>query len=139
MNSCGTDKKSSQDDQDLLLTDSTKTDSNSVIKIYSDQAPEWLKQLPEQEGYVYAAGEGISSRLSIAEDKALFKAQKKLANEMNRLMQQARSSAPGGAQSDEPEGKDLITDISGFNIVKQQRKEVGGKWYVFVLLEKEIN
>lgn len=131
---CSTDTKTSQHD-----SDSTAIDSNLAMQIYSDQAPEWMKQLPEQAGFIYAAGEGISSRLSLAEDKALLRAQTKLANEMEKILHEQMTTAPGGAQSDESDITDSMIDISGFSVLKQQREEAEGKWYVYILLEKELD
>ena len=135
------EKKEGEDPVDIdstAIIDSLQSNpilSTEILK----HAPEWYRTLPEDEGFIYAAGVAKSRRAKIASDKAVMKAQMKLAEKLKEMELQSDRDheKPLGADSDPSNGNlsVILQDV----IVKEKKQFRSGKlWYSFVLLEMKI-
>lgn len=103
-----------------------------IDKGVEKNSPAWFKSVPAEEGKIIVAAFGKSSLPTIAEEKALLKAQTLLAEqiELNK-----KAAAGGGIESTE---EITETDISGFRIREQKKIKAGKKWIAYILLEKDL-
>ena len=131
---CGTKKEDQQSKADSPATDSTLADSSQVTETETLPAatPAWFRRLPQKEGVLYARGTAVSSNRTIAEEKALFKAQKELAA----LVEKRQNETSPGAKT-AGDDEDIISEVrlNNFRVIKQQKVQEGNKWRAYVLLE----
>jgi len=135
---CGTKQETSAGRADSLTVDSSRIDSSGVVKFekYSGNVPAWFRRQPQKEGALYARGTAVSANRTVAEEKALFKAQKELAA----LLKEQRPSGGAGAKAARDETvADNTVDLSGYRILKQQKFREGSKWRVYLLLELDMS
>ncbi len=131
---CGTKKEQPQNRTDSLTVDSLTVDStrNEQAEPLPPKAPEWFRYLPKAEGKLYARGTALSSNRSIATEKAMFKAQKELAD----LVENQQNETASGAKSASDRDSEISeVRLNNFRVVKQQNVQEGNKWRAYVLLE----
>jgi len=134
---CGTKKEQQQSKTDSLATDSTPTGSNQVIESETlpAESPEWFRHLPQKKGVLYARGTAISSNRTVAEEKAMFRAQKELAELVEKQQNETGSGAKMASDDEE-----IISEIqlNNFRVLNQQKVQEGNKWRAYVLLELKV-
>ena len=91
-----------------------KPDSSTV---QIENAPSWFKTYPQQEGFLYAAGQATSSRPEIARRKAMLNARLKLAEKLKQ------------------QGDSLNTLLRWSRVKEEKQIRQGKRWQSFVLLE----
>ncbi len=131
---CGSEKKQSPDRADSLAADSAYRDSSQALQTENipAKAPEWFRHLPVNEDRLYARGTAVSTNRAIAGEKALFKAQTRLAG----LLRKQNNTTGAGANA--VVDRDSVSkeiDLSGYRILKEQKVQDGKKWRAYVLLE----
>lgn len=135
------EKKESSDSIDIdstAVVDSIMTRQGLASEIL-EQAPEWYKTLPINEGYMYAKGVAKSRRANIASEKAVMEAQVNLAEKLNELgiSSNSESEIPLGADSD-PDNDNLTVTMQDVLVKDKKQFKSGKLWYSFVLLEIKI-
>lgn len=106
MASCESKKK------DVNVSDST------MVKQIPADAPDWYRDPPHSQQYVYGKGMAVSRRINIARDKAILLAQAELAEKIGTLVIRT---------------EDVELEQG---IIKEQKQTLeGDHWRVYVLLE----
>ena len=132
--SCKEKKDIPSDQLDSLKNvDSAFVDSGLVESNILKNAPDWFKNIPNQDGFIYGIGTAKSRRLNLASDKAVTKAQISLAEQVKK-----KTESTIGADSDEISESDLNVVLTKSVIKNQTQIKEGKLWRSYVLIEMEI-
>lgn len=94
---------------------------STLINQFDVDAPEWYKQVPQSDDFIYGKGVAHSAREAIARDKALLIAQTELAKKISR------------------DSLDSQVVMLKNGILKEQKTvRDGNRWRVYVLMEMPI-
>ncbi|MEJ2052638.1 MAG: hypothetical protein P8X42_01845, partial [Calditrichaceae bacterium] len=130
-----------KDQTETSKADSTKTADSLQNNLMPESdiiaiAPEWFKKLPEKNGFLYASALGKSQRNSIADSKAMMKAQVILAEKLKNTGEYnniQRDHLSLGADKD-PVDNDMSVTLKNVIVKDKKRIKAGKLWYSFVLV-----
>ena len=112
--------KKESSEQTVQSTDSLTSMQNEVL-VPAD-APAWYSAKPDAPGFLYGRGMARSSRVNIARDKAILKAQAELAE---LLKSDSALTVP--------------VELKNTLIKEQRQIREGKQWRVYVLLETSVS
>lgn len=118
----------------LQHQDSTLLNDPSEQAAYLNYAPDWFRNPPSDDGFLYTVATAKSRRLNMASDKALTLAQIAMAKKLEKLS--GTVEAPKGA--DEEDNPLLRTELRNSLVKEQIRISEGKYWRVFILLQMPI-
>ncbi len=121
-------KKEKEPDQGVKTqTDQEKvTDSLAVApEAKGGAGPEWFRNPPQKDDFVYSVGEASSKRPEMARNRAIMNAQVLLAQEMAKQF--------GGLK---PDSLEQVIRFS--RVIKEKQIKKGSLWHSYVLLEAPL-
>jgi hypothetical protein len=103
-------------------------------EIKDAKAPQWAKELPVKQGYLYMVGVGQSRQIDIAEKKAIMNARTLMAEKIHQsAIPVGEKKETGGASSESNVDYEVILENS--LVTKTERVKEDKLWKVYVLLE----
>ncbi|NOX89821.1 MAG: hypothetical protein GXO77_12425 [Calditrichaeota bacterium] len=121
-------KKEKEPDQGATIqTDRGEvTDSAAVVpEVKEGAGPEWFRNPPQRDDFVYSVGEASSKRPEMARNRAIMNAQVLLAQEMAKQFGELK-----------PDSLEQVIRFS--RVIKEKQIKKGSLWHSYVLLEAPL-